>query len=65
MCVCQLKIINLLPDKFTCFYQVITYISRPIYKEVLPPDTRQQYQFYTLMLKSQIKSKTKGVLAHD
>ena len=44
----QLKIINLLPDQFTSFYEVITYIAyRPIYKEVLPPDTREQY-FLTL-----------------
>ena len=42
----QLKIINLLPDQFTSFYEVIT-IYRPIYKEVLPPDTREQY-FLTL-----------------
>ena len=28
-------------------------IYRPIYKEVLPPDTREQY-FLTLMLKSQV-----------
>ena len=42
----QLKIINLLPDQFTSFYEVITYIW-PIYKEVLPPDTREQY-FLTL-----------------
>ena len=41
----KLKIINLLPDQFTSFYEVITY--RPIYKEVLPPDTREQY-FLTL-----------------
>ena len=45
----QLKIINLLPDQFTSFYEAITYICiyRPIYKEVLPPDTREQY-FLTL-----------------
>ena len=51
----QLEIINLLPDQhdqFTSFYEVITY--RPIYKEVLPPDTREQYFFNTLMLKSQV-----------
>ena len=43
----QLKIINLLPDQFISFYEDITYIYRPIYKEVLPPDTRKQY-FLTL-----------------
>ena len=42
----QLKIINLLPYQFTPFYEVIP-IYRPIYKEVLPPDTREQY-FLTL-----------------
>ena len=33
----QLKIIDLLPDQFS-----YNLYYRPIYKEVLPPDTREQ-----------------------
>ena len=43
----QIKILNLRPDQFTSFYEVITYMYRPIYKEVLPPDIREQH-FLTL-----------------
>ena len=41
MChICQLKIINLLPDQFTSFYEVIR-LYKPVsdWLELLPPDS--------------------------
>ena len=57
LAICQLIIINLLPDQCASFCIAIAYIYRTICKvekEVPSQDTREQYLFNTLMLKSQV-----------